>query len=85
MKPKTRKHLSSIGNIAWKYVAGPAWQHVAILMFPAVIAIGVGRSAFLSLGDFPLSVVLGCTAFIIAAPFTASIDEHSASGKHNSR
>lgn len=82
MKSNTQKHLSSVWNIVRKHVVGSRWQQAISVAFPAIIAIGVARSTFISLGDLQLSVVLGCTAFIVVTPLVASIDGHHVSEKH---
>lgn len=50
-----------------------AWDQLSVLVLPAIVASVVAWRSFASLGDWQLSLVLGCATFVTLAPMMISM------------
>lgn len=85
MQAEHRTHSHNDRKIAPRHGRGQAMDTASLLALPAIIATAVGWRAFMLLGDLPLSIVLGCTAFVTIAPSLASTSNRSRARRNESR
>jgi len=62
-----------------------AWSQASALLCPTVAAIAAGWGIFASFGDVPLSLVLGCVAFIALTPVTAAMSDGGATRRRHDK
>jgi len=78
MKSKHRISARNEPRVTKARVLGSAWDQLSVLILPAIVALVVGWRTFTSLRDLPLSIVLGCVAFVTLTPMLASMSDRDA-------
>jgi hypothetical protein len=75
MKPKHHTTPRDGPKIARERMHGTVRGQAPALICPTVVAIVVGWRIFALLDDLPLSLVLGCVAFITLTPLVAAMSD----------
>ncbi|GGN54124.1 hypothetical protein GCM10011349_29470 [Novosphingobium indicum] len=64
---------------------GAASSQLSVLVPPAIVAAIVVWYTFAALADLPLSVVLGCVAFVTITPMLASMSDRNLARRRRSK
>jgi len=85
MKSEHPHHKRKSRKMNRARVFGSVGEQLRMLVLPTIVALIVGWRTFASLGDLPLSAVLGCTAFITITPLLASMSDRDVKRKGENR